>query len=175
MKILFYFLLNPVLFAKHASKTIVRRIMPRCVFHRMLRMMPCKDMGGVMFPLDQVNPLTGMGIADTYHGYLTIENAVKAVLLNDNEVDVAHNIRRHLHQGDIFFDVGAHFGYFSALGMERVGVTGEVHMFEPAPSCFPYLDRLKSLNPDYRCVVNKVGVGDKNGEMQLFLSPPRHI
>jgi FkbM family methyltransferase len=132
-------------------------------------------MGRVKFPLDQINSLTGKGVVDTYQEYLTIENAVKAVLLSDNEVDVAHNVKANLSNGDIFFDVGAHFGYFAAMGMECVGTAGQVHVFEPAPLCFAYLDRLKTANPGYNCVVNKVGVGDKKGEMQLYLAPPPHL
>ncbi len=36
--------------------------------------------------------------------------------------------------GMIFFDVGAHFGYFTLLAAHLVGDSGVVHAFEPTPS-----------------------------------------
>lgn len=45
----------------------------------------------------------------------------------------------HLKPGMVFFDVGAHFGYFSLLAAWLVGTTGQVHSFEPTPSTFDVL------------------------------------
>jgi FkbM family methyltransferase len=44
-----------------------------------------------------------------------------------------------LKPGMTFFDVGAHFGYFSLLAEWLVGPTGQVHSFEPTPSTFGVL------------------------------------
>lgn len=44
-----------------------------------------------------------------------------------------------LKPGMVFFDVGAHFGYFSLLAEWLVGETGQVHSFEPTPSTFGLL------------------------------------
>lgn len=41
--------------------------------------------------------------------------------------------------GMIFFDIGAHFGYFSLLAATLVGHAGEVHSFEPVPGTFAVL------------------------------------
>ena len=41
--------------------------------------------------------------------------------------------------GDIVFDVGAHFGYFSLLFAHLVGAGGRVVAFEPTPSTFAIL------------------------------------
>lgn len=44
-----------------------------------------------------------------------------------------------LKPGMVFFDVGAHFGYFSLLAAWLVGETGRVDAFEPTPSTFEIL------------------------------------
>jgi FkbM family methyltransferase len=45
----------------------------------------------------------------------------------------------HLKPGMTFFDIGAHFGYFSLLASYLVGDKGQVHVFEPTPSTFDIL------------------------------------
>jgi len=41
--------------------------------------------------------------------------------------------------GMVFFDVGAHYGYYSLLGSELVGEKGVVYSFEPIKSTFNIL------------------------------------
>jgi FkbM family methyltransferase len=48
---------------------------------------------------------------------------------------------RYLRPGMVFFDVGAHFGYFSLLGSRLVTDAGQVHSFEPVPATFEVLRR----------------------------------
>jgi FkbM family methyltransferase len=40
----------------------------------------------------------------------------------------------HVGQGQVFFDIGAHFGYYTLLAHRLVGSSGQVHAFEPTPS-----------------------------------------
>ena len=75
----------------------------------------------------------------------------------------------------MFFDVGAHFGYFSALGAACVGKKGQVHLFEPAPPCFEYLKDLQVKNSGHRFIINQVGVGNEKKNIDLLLSPPPHL
>lgn len=49
------------------------------------------------------------------------ENAVQKVLVE------------HLRSGDVFYDVGAHIGYFSLVAAGLVGTSGEVEAFEADP------------------------------------------
>src|SRR6266508_5855760 len=44
-----------------------------------------------------------------------------------------------LKSGDPVLDVGDHNGYFTLLASDLVGVSGEVHAFEPTPSTFAML------------------------------------
>lgn len=49
------------------------------------------------------------------------------------EGDVTDALLRHLHDGAVFFDVGAHVGYFTLLASRLVGTRGTVVAFEPTP------------------------------------------
>lgn len=79
-------------------------------------------------------------------------------------------MKRFLHTGDTFFDIGANIGYFSMKGLHCVGKRGEVHSFEPVPSCINSLMRLRQLNPDYRLIINNIGLGDKEEIRQILLN-----
>lgn len=48
-------------------------------------------------------------------------------------------VLKFLQPGMTFFDVGAHFGYFTLLASHVVGKTGQVHSFEPTPATFKRL------------------------------------
>ena len=50
------------------------------------------------------------------------------------EAGLTRLLLRTLKPGMVFFDVGAHFGYFSLLALDRVGPGGWVCAFEPTPS-----------------------------------------
>lgn len=45
----------------------------------------------------------------------------------------------HLKRGHVFFDIGAHFGYFSKIASDITGINGSVHSFEPTPSTYEIL------------------------------------
>ena len=57
-------------------------------------------------------------------------------------------VLKHLKPGMTFFDVGAHFGYFSLLASLIVGTEGQVHTFEPTPSSFNILKVNVSSKPN---------------------------
>jgi FkbM family methyltransferase len=56
-----------------------------------------------------------------------------------HEPDLSAVLIRSLGAGQTFFDVGAHFGYFSLLADHVMGGAGQVHAFEPTPSTFAVL------------------------------------
>ncbi len=49
------------------------------------------------------------------------------------EPALQHVLEWHLSPGGVFYDVGAHIGFFSLLGARLVGNTGKVFSFEAAP------------------------------------------
>ena len=52
-------------------------------------------------------------------------------------------VKRLLHPGDVFVDLGAHTGYFTLLAADLVGATGHVFAFEPSPE--RYRELLRNL------------------------------
>ncbi|MGQ9628039.1 MAG: FkbM family methyltransferase, partial [Anaerolineae bacterium] len=74
-----------------------------------------------------------------------------------------------LKRGDIAFDIGANFGWYSYHLAQLVGEAGKVHIFEPTSA----LDELKNnltLNKfEARCVLNQVALGEKEGTEALFI------
>lgn len=72
------------------------------------------------------------------------------------EEDVATMIIGCLEPGMVFFDVGAHFGYFTMLGNKLVGKIGSVHSFEPAQYAFKLLD--ENVRNKNNCKINQLGV-----------------
>lgn len=56
-----------------------------------------------------------------------------------HEEDLTKMILEYLKPGTIFFDIGAHFGYFTMLASYIVGEKGMVHSFEPTPNIYEVL------------------------------------
>lgn len=52
------------------------------------------------------------------------------------EANLTNFFINFLREDDVFFDVGAHVGYYTMLARELVGETGSVHSFEPTPRTF---------------------------------------
>ena len=57
------------------------------------------------------------------------------------ERELVDLFKRVLKPGMTVLDLGANIGYFSVLAAGLVGQSGEVHAFEPAPTCFAQLKR----------------------------------
>lgn len=72
---------------------------------------------------------------------------------------VVDAMKRYLHPGAVFMDIGANIGYLSAVGAALVGPGGQVHSFEPVPRYFENLRRLAELNPAYSIVANQSAAG----------------
>nr|MBS0037520.1 FkbM family methyltransferase [Saprospiraceae bacterium] len=57
-----------------------------------------------------------------------------------SEIRLARFLIQKLNPGNVFLDVGAHYGYFSLLGSVLVGETGKVFSFEASESTFAMLE-----------------------------------
>ncbi len=57
------------------------------------------------------------------------------------EEELTRIVLSMLKPGMIFFDIGAHFGYYSSLAAKIVGETGHVYSFEPTPATFNILKK----------------------------------
>ncbi len=96
-----------------------------------------------------------------------IQRAVYAELYEPMVIGL---IRRFLHPGETVIDVGAHVGYISCVAADCVGLSGQVHAFEPQPRLFKRLERLKHLNPNYRIYPVNLAAGDEDGFLTLYES-----
>jgi FkbM family methyltransferase len=76
------------------------------------------------------------------------------------EAELVRVFAQILKPGMVFFDVGAHFGFFSMLAARLVGPAGKVHAFEPTPSTFEMLTSNLSGRPNVTLV--NAAVSDKD-------------
>jgi len=95
---------------------------------------------------------------------------IREMYAGSYEISTARIMKKFLESGSIFLDVGANIGYISAIGMGLVGRRGEVHSFEPVPEYFGCLERLASLNPEYRLIPNQCALGDIEERANIYLS-----
>lgn len=117
------------------------------------------------------------------HEVLTNLYTGQLIYVDDRDVSVAPHLmlrgyweensgkilRRLLSPGDVFFDVGANFGYFSLLAGIEIGPTpGGLHLFEANPDLIRYLERTLIVNGlTQYSKLNGVAVSDEIGEVKL--------
>jgi FkbM family methyltransferase len=94
-------------------------------------------------------------------------------LLYDNagyEPEVTSAILSVLQEGHTFFDVGANLGYYTLLASKKVGSSGRVHAFEPAPAQFEHLMLNARINRTANVVLNNIALAEARGERDMLLS-----
>jgi FkbM family methyltransferase len=80
-------------------------------------------------------------------------------------------LRRHLHAGGVFVDVGANHGYFTILAAALVGEDGRVFAFEPNPPVYARLEQHVRLNGfEGRVALMEQALWDRRGEETFFVS-----
>ncbi|MBK8621084.1 MAG: FkbM family methyltransferase [Saprospiraceae bacterium] len=88
---------------------------------------------------------------------------------HDSEIRLAAFLLRFLKEGNIFFDIGAHVGYFSLLAEKCVGQTGKVVGFEASPTTFGYY---KVNTSSYNNIkAEHLAVSQQEGEVVFFEYP----
>jgi FkbM family methyltransferase len=84
------------------------------------------------------------------------------------EAGTLNIISQCLNEGDIFIDVGANIGLMTLLGARRVGPSGGVYAFEPAPATFGLLQDNISLNQMKNIHAMNVGLGSAQGVEVIY-------
>lgn len=81
------------------------------------------------------------------------------------EEGLTRMILEYLKPNMVFFDIGAHYGYFTLLASFIVGDNGQVHAFEPTPSTFDIL----KLNTEGKnnVILNNLAVSSKKGKVLI--------
>lgn len=74
---------------------------------------------------------------------------------------------QHFSKGEIFFDIGAHIGYFSAIAAQINGDQGKIFAFEPRPMNADFFRRHMKVNGFDNVVLFQAAVGDKDGEVMF--------
>jgi FkbM family methyltransferase len=99
------------------------------------------------------------------------EGDFRAMLTQSYDITLCDYLKRHLKPGDIVLDAGANIGYISAVAASYVGVSGEVHGFEPLAECFARLERLRELNSGLQLFFNNVALGEVDGVLPIAWNP----
>lgn len=89
-----------------------------------------------------------------------------------SEIRLARFMIQQLQHGDLFVDIGAHVGYFSALGHYLVGDQGQVMAIEAAPTTFSLLQ--KNLSGLEGCEVHHVALASTKGTLHFYVFPVRY-
>jgi FkbM family methyltransferase len=76
-------------------------------------------------------------------------------------------LRDLLRPGDVFYDVGAHIGFFSIIAARLVGNDGRVFAFEAAPENVSALEQNARKNDFGQIVINPVAVWSKCGNFSF--------
>ena len=72
--------------------------------------------------------------------------------------------------GDVVLDIGANVGYYTLLLSQKVGPTGKVYAFEPAPGNFELLCKNVETNGCTNVVAVNKAVSNEQKSIKLFLS-----
>ncbi len=87
------------------------------------------------------------------------------------EPNVTAAFQRHLAQGDVCVDIGAHVGYFTLLASKLVGAEGHVYAFEPSPVNFRALRANLERNGAVNVTAFEVAAGEAVGTAVLHEGP----
>ncbi len=73
---------------------------------------------------------------------------------------------KNIKDDDVFYDIGAHMGFYSHLALE---FSNEIHTFEPQPEIFSSLK--KQFAGENKIKLNNLALSDKAGYIDFFRSP----
>ncbi len=85
--------------------------------------------------------------------------------LDQNEDSLIQYLIKELKEDDVFYDIGANYGFYSTLAQEII-VTGEIHVFEPSSSVFPHLAQIE--HGYCPTILNRVALSDVQGEVTFL-------
>ena len=91
----------------------------------------------------------------------------KAYLEGSYEPGIQKLLREHLQPGGVFYDIGAHIGFFSIIAARLVGRNGRVFAFEAAPENVAALEQNVRRNQLCQIEINPVAVWSKCGHLSF--------
>lgn len=84
-------------------------------------------------------PLRGYKIVTSWHDY-------PAAILGTTEAELSNWLIQHVHAGETWLDIGAHYGYISLLLCKLTGPQGSVVSVEPSIATAGCLEQTRRLN-----------------------------
>lgn len=91
------------------------------------------------------------------------------------EPDLSAFLRRRLHPGDTFVDVGANIGCMTALAGKLVGPRGTVVAIEPLPAVISELEEIVARNDLTNVRLVAAAASDRDHELPLYVGPSYNI
>jgi FkbM family methyltransferase len=79
-------------------------------------------------------------------------------------------VKRYLRKDDVFLDIGANVGLFTAVGASKVGANGQVFSFEPVKKTFTRLSENVKLNNFQNVKLFNAGLSNSDGELEMTTS-----
>lgn len=98
-------------------------------------------------------------------------SGVHGYWLGTYEVEMRSAVARVVAPGGVFFDIGAHAGYYSLLASQLVGATGRVVAFEPDTRNLGYLKEHLRLNDAGNVTVVAAAAADVPGTARFAAEP----
>jgi len=93
-----------------------------------------------------------------------------AAILGYTERPLLEWFSKHVHAGETWLDVGAHYGYTAIALCRQVGSHGRVFAFEPMLSTTGYLNLTRQVNAFVQMTVIPMGLGSQR-ELSLLHLP----
>ncbi len=87
--------------------------------------------------------------------------------LGSYEFDKQELIAEAVKNGSVFFDIGAHVGFYTLLASSLVGGAGKVYAFEPLPRNLSFLKKHLKLNDVRNVTVFEAAVAASPGQAQF--------
>jgi FkbM family methyltransferase len=89
------------------------------------------------------------------------------------ESRVSRAVIQHLHEGDVFYDIGANEGWFSVMVARKIGCSGRIYAFEPDRNNLPVLRKNLESNDIQKAEIIPLGIADIS-EKLTFASYPHY-
>jgi FkbM family methyltransferase len=89
-------------------------------------------------------------------------------IYTDFEPCTTKSLLSSLHEGDVFLDIGANFGFFSILAASIVGPSGRVYAVEASPSVLPILSA--NTKKYENIVIIESAAGNRTGTTEFFMT-----
>jgi FkbM family methyltransferase len=87
-----------------------------------------------------------------------------------NELPVQKAIAEHLCANDVFYDIGAHIGFFSLISAKMVGTSGHIYAFEPSIHNAKLIRQNVKLNNLENITIIEKAVSESEGVGKLLLT-----